>query len=176
MNLGVRLVSGCYVQSAVGMRSAHYPLHDPYYSPVSYFLYTEIACMKNLNKYRLLICGLFLFAVFGAACTPSATATLIPSPVPPTQTSAPATAAATTAPTTAAATTATTAAVTSAATTAATMAATTVAVAPITAAPTMAATAAAQAGGTGIKIGLVTDVGQIDDRSFNQSAWEGAQA
>lgn len=25
-------------------------------------------------------------------------------------------------------------------------------------------------------IGLVTDVGQIDDRSFNQSAWEGAQA
>lgn len=27
----------------------------------------------------------------------------------------------------------------------------------------------------GIRIGLVTDVGQIDDRSFNQSAWEGAQ-
>lgn len=25
------------------------------------------------------------------------------------------------------------------------------------------------------KIGLVTDVGQVDDRSFNQSAWEGAQ-
>lgn len=28
----------------------------------------------------------------------------------------------------------------------------------------------------GIRIGLVTDVGEIDDRSFNQSAWEGAQA
>jgi basic membrane protein A and related proteins len=26
------------------------------------------------------------------------------------------------------------------------------------------------------QIGLVTDVGQVDDRSFNQSAWEGAQA
>jgi basic membrane protein A len=26
------------------------------------------------------------------------------------------------------------------------------------------------------KIGLVTDVGEVDDRSFNQSAWEGAQA
>jgi basic membrane protein A len=27
----------------------------------------------------------------------------------------------------------------------------------------------------GLKIGLVTDVGQVDDRSFNQSAWEGTQ-
>lgn len=27
----------------------------------------------------------------------------------------------------------------------------------------------------GPKIGLVTDVGQVDDRSFNQSAWDGAQ-
>jgi basic membrane protein A len=26
------------------------------------------------------------------------------------------------------------------------------------------------------KIGLVTDVGEVDDKSFNQSAWEGAQA
>ena len=25
------------------------------------------------------------------------------------------------------------------------------------------------------KIGLVTDVGEVDDKSFNQSAWEGAQ-
>jgi simple sugar transport system substrate-binding protein len=39
----------------------------------------------------------------------------------------------------------------------------------------MAATAAGGGGGK-VKIGLVTDVGQIDDRSFNQSAWEGAQA
>ncbi|MBX3081187.1 MAG: BMP family ABC transporter substrate-binding protein [Anaerolineae bacterium] len=29
---------------------------------------------------------------------------------------------------------------------------------------------------TELKIGLVTDVGEVDDRSFNQSAWEGAQA
>jgi basic membrane protein A len=28
----------------------------------------------------------------------------------------------------------------------------------------------------GIAIGLVTDVGEVDDRSFNQSAWEGVQA
>ena len=25
------------------------------------------------------------------------------------------------------------------------------------------------------RIGLVTDVGEVDDKSFNQSAWEGAQ-
>ena len=28
----------------------------------------------------------------------------------------------------------------------------------------------------GLKIGLVTDVGEVDDRSFNQSSWEGVQA
>lgn len=28
---------------------------------------------------------------------------------------------------------------------------------------------------TGLKVGLVTDVGKVDDKSFNQSAWEGAQ-
>lgn len=28
----------------------------------------------------------------------------------------------------------------------------------------------------GLRIGLVTDVGEIDDRSFNQSAWEGVEA
>jgi basic membrane protein A len=27
-----------------------------------------------------------------------------------------------------------------------------------------------------LRVGLVTDVGEVDDRSFNQSAWEGAQA
>jgi basic membrane protein A len=37
------------------------------------------------------------------------------------------------------------------------------------------ATTTAAAGG-GMKIGLVTDVGKVDDKSFNQSAWEGAQA
>ncbi|MGC9360318.1 MAG: BMP family lipoprotein [Anaerolineae bacterium] len=30
-------------------------------------------------------------------------------------------------------------------------------------------------GGGGFKIGLVTDVGRVNDRSFNQAAWEGAQ-
>ncbi len=36
--------------------------------------------------------------------------------------------------------------------------------------------APAQAQAKKLKIGLVTDVGGVDDRSFNQSAWEGAQA
>jgi basic membrane protein A len=39
---------------------------------------------------------------------------------------------------------------------------------------TVATPKAAQAA-EGIKIGLVTDVGQVDDRSFNQSAWEGVE-
>ena len=39
-----------------------------------------------------------------------------------------------------------------------------------TTAPTTATT-----GGAQMKVGLVTDVGKIDDKSFNQSAWEGAQ-
>ncbi len=44
------------------------------------------------------------------------------------------------------------------------------------AAPTPAATTAAAApSGKKLKVGLVTDVGKIDDKSFNQSAWEGVQ-
>ena len=35
---------------------------------------------------------------------------------------------------------------------------------------------ACEAGGGGFKVGLVTDVGRINDRSFNQSAWEGVLA
>ena len=31
-------------------------------------------------------------------------------------------------------------------------------------------------GGGGFKVGLVTDVGRINDRSFNQSAWDGVKA
>ena len=31
------------------------------------------------------------------------------------------------------------------------------------------------AGGKQLRVGLVTDVGKVDDRSFNQSAWEGVQ-
>src|SRR5687768_10761508 len=30
-------------------------------------------------------------------------------------------------------------------------------------------------GAGGFRVGLVTDVGKIDDRSFNQSVWEGVQ-
>lgn len=35
--------------------------------------------------------------------------------------------------------------------------------------------ASSQAATTDIKIGLVTDVGRVNDRSFNQSAWDGAK-
>src|SRR5581483_12337790 len=31
------------------------------------------------------------------------------------------------------------------------------------------------AGAKKLRVGLVTDVGKIDDKSFNQSAWEGVQ-
>ncbi len=41
---------------------------------------------------------------------------------------------------------------------------------------TTTAGSATTAAGGGTKIGLVTDVGKVDDKSFNQSAWEGAQA
>ena len=41
---------------------------------------------------------------------------------------------------------------------------------------TAAATAAPAAKpGAALKVGLVTDVGKVDDKSFNQSAWEGVQ-
>ncbi len=36
--------------------------------------------------------------------------------------------------------------------------------------------AAAPAETKALKVGLVTDVGEVDDKSFNQSAWEGAQS
>ncbi len=51
--------------------------------------------------------------------------------------------------------------------------------APATAAPATAApatTAAAAEAADGGCVGLVTDVGQVDDKSFNQSAWDGVQA
>ncbi len=45
-----------------------------------------------------------------------------------------------------------------------------------TAAPTTAPTVALPtAAAKPFKVGLITDVGEIDDKSFNQSAWEGAQ-
>ncbi len=42
--------------------------------------------------------------------------------------------------------------------------------------PTKAAVTAADCGKTGVFcVGLVTDVGKVDDKSFNQTAWEGVQ-
>lgn len=49
------------------------------------------------------------------------------------------------------------------------------AAAPAPAAEEGAAEEAAPAEAAAIKIGLVTDVGRVNDRSFNQSAWEGVQ-
>ena len=36
-------------------------------------------------------------------------------------------------------------------------------------------TGASATGGVGMKVGLVTDVGRLNDKSFNQSSWEGVQ-
>lgn len=55
-----------------------------------------------------------------------------------------------------------------------TAAATTAAAAATTAAPAAATTAAA-AGGKKLKVGLVTDIGRINDKSFNESTWNGVQ-
>src|SRR5712692_1418393 len=137
--------------------------------------------MRNSNRV-VVICSFVVLALVIAACTPTPTATPIPSATPLPPTTAPATAAATTAATTAA-TGAATVAATSAATPAATLGVTTAATTAATSAPssatvaaTTAATGAASGSATAIKIAVVTDVGRVDDRSFNQSAWEGAQA
>ncbi|HHW85119.1 MAG TPA: BMP family ABC transporter substrate-binding protein [Chloroflexi bacterium] len=47
------------------------------------------------------------------------------------------------------------------------------ATAPVAPAPAASGGEAASAPATSIKIGLVTDVGRVNDRSFNQSAWDG---
>lgn len=39
----------------------------------------------------------------------------------------------------------------------------------------MSPTAGAAGSGSGLKVGLVTDVGRLNDKSFNQSSWEGVQ-
>src|SRR5438067_13618669 len=46
---------------------------------------------------------------------------------------------------------------------------------PATVAPTSAATTAPTAAAQKIKVGLVTDTGGVNDKSFNQSAWAGVQ-
>lgn len=75
--------------------------------------------------------------------------------------------------TTEAVTEAATEAVTEAATAAATEAATEAATAAATEAATT--TASETTGGQALKIGLVTDVGKVNDKSFNESAWNGTQ-
>ena len=52
---------------------------------------------------------------------------------------------------------------------------TTAAAAPATTAPAVTEAPAEPDESEPIKIGLVTDTGKVDDKSFNQSAWEGAQ-
>jgi basic membrane protein A and related proteins len=47
--------------------------------------------------------------------------------------------------------------------------------APTTAPPTAPATAAATTGSSNIQVALVTDIGGIDDKSFNATAWAGVQ-
>jgi basic membrane protein A len=110
-----------------------------------------------------------------SACAPAAPPTATPAPKPAEK---PAAAAATAAPaaTTAPAATKPAEATKPAAgaTGAATGAATTAASAATKPAAATGA-AAAKPSGPAIKVGLVTDVGKIDDKSFNQSAWEGVQ-
>ena len=101
--------------------------------------------MRNFRKLGLLVAFITLLSVLLVACGDN-TATPVP---------------------------ATTAAATKAATTVAgttTAAATTVAGATTAAATTAAGTTAA---GKKLKVGLVTDVGRVNDKSFNESAWNG---
>ena len=53
--------------------------------------------------------------------------------------------------------------------------ATTAAVATATKATTAATATTGSSTGKKLKIGLVTDVGRLNDKSFNQSSWEGVQ-
>lgn len=132
--------------------------------------------MRKLSYAGLLTVLSMLAALLLAACGDN-TATTAPAATTAAATTAAATTAAATtaAATTAAATTA--AATTAAATTAAaTTAAATTAAATTAAATTAAATTAAATVGKKLKVGLVTDTGRVDDKSFNQSAWEGVQA
>ncbi len=135
--------------------------------------------MRKISSISLLAMLSLLAALILVACG-DPTATTAPAAT----TAAATTAAATTAAATTAAPAATTAAATTAAATTAAVAATTAvattaAPAATTAAPAattaVATTAAVAAGGKKLKVGLVTDTGRVDDKSFNQSAWEAVQ-
>src|SRR5207245_9101458 len=103
-----------------------------------------------------------------AAAKPTTAATTAPTTAP---AAAKPTTAATTAPTTAATTAPAAAKPTTAATTAPAAAAPGAAAAPTAGCPNQPAAAGAKK----LRVGLVTDVGKVDDKSFNQSAWEGVQ-
>lgn len=144
--------------------------------------------MRKFSTVGLLAVLSMLAALLLTACGDNTATAPAPTTAAAAATTAPAatTAAATTAATatTAAATTTTAAATTAAGTTTAaatTAAATTAPVATTAAATTSAATtaagttSAAATGGKKLKVGFVTDIGRIDDKSFNQSSWEGVQ-
>lgn len=110
--------------------------------------------MNFFKKFGVLTLLLVLAAMVMSACGDTATS-----------------AATTAAATTAAATTTSAAATTTSAATSA--AATTTSAAATSAAATTTSAAAGGSNGKVLKIGLVTDIGQINDKSFNESAWNG---
>ena len=120
---------------------------------------------RRLSRRGLLLVGSSgaLAALLPACAGQPPTPTAAPKAAEPTK---PAAAAPTAAPTAAAAATPTAAAKPAEATKPAATAAATAAPPAATAAP---------AAGKPLRVGLVTDVGKVDDKSFNQSAWEGVQ-
>jgi basic membrane protein A len=120
---------------------------------------------RRLSRRGLLLVGSSgaLAALLAACAGQPPTPTAAPKAAEPTK---PAAAAPTAAPTAAAAATPTAAAKPAEATKPAATAAATAAPPAATAAP---------AAGKPLRVGLVTDVGKVDDKSFNQSAWEGVQ-
>jgi basic membrane protein A len=120
---------------------------------------------RRLSRRGLLLVGSggALAALLAACAGQPPTPTAAPKAAEPTK---PAAAAPTAAPTAAAAATPTAAAKPAEATKPAATAAATAAPPAATAAP---------AAGKPLRVGLVTDVGKVDDKSFNQSAWEGVQ-
>ena len=114
-----------------------------------------------------------VIAAFLAACGADATATPAPTARPSTAASAAPASAAASAAASARPSTAASAAPASAAASAAPASAS--AAASASARPSGAATPATSASGAKLRIGLVTDVGSVNDKSFNQSSWAGVQ-
>ena len=122
------------------------------------------------RKFPALLHIMFAMALLLSACGPAATPTAVPAPT------KPAAAAPTTAPAAAAPPTAAPAVKPADPTKPAEAAKPADPTKPaVAAAPTTAPAAPAAKPGAALKVGLVTDVGKVDDKSFNQSAWEGVQ-